>query len=364
MWQLAKMPLKELHLDDVSLAFFLKYFHFPGLQRLSWAGMGWCDNPDQLLWFRPHSPASNAGQRLLLANDRARFTEIQYLSVSSPSIPLEKLKLFFQACVSLRRFETRYMSERMDAQYTVADLQRLLDIQAESIRKIALGHILYRNGYSPGDCKDMIDFTRMPQLERLSLNADNVFCLDPEYFAAMICAPRLGYLIIEFESEAQYGVSSRCLQQSTHDWLVRFSTAHSTRGTNSSPKLCLHLDGGLDHPFIDYRTFDSTEELFIRWPYPWDYLEAAKQKLEADGVELTWTTPSDTKEEWQKRLLREWKDRHLSFKERYAHFFFVADDELAEDESSRAESDHDHNPRQRRFCQEFLEQNARRPCVH
>ena len=256
------------------------------------------------------------------------------------------------------------MCETEDAQYTVNDLQQLLDIQAESIREIALGHIFDRNGHCPGDCRDMIDFTRMAQLQRLSLNADNVFCLDPEYFAAIICAPWLTHVTINFDSEAQYGVYSSRLKQSTHDWLVRFATARFVQVTKPSRKLCVHLGGGLDYPYIDHRTFDTAEELFIEWPYPWDYLEAARQKLEACAIEMTWTMPEVTKEEWRTRLLSEWKDRHLTWDERYPREDSVADIEVLENRSSRAESYHDHDPRQRRFCQEFLVQHARRSCVH
>lgn len=358
LWQLTKMPLKELCFQEISLAFFLKYFHFPGIKRLSWSRMSWSDDPERLVALFS-GEASEFSVSVAIAKDREKSLDLEELSISNPYIPVDKLELLLRACKSLRRFDFGYWLT-MDKRYTVPNLQRLLDVQAHSMRETNLGHI-FESSQGGIEREMMIDFTSMSQLNWLSLNADNVYCLDPAYFAMMVCAPRLQYLTINFESEAEYGVYSSRLNQLLYEWLVDFAVTWSSFTQSMHEKLRFHLDGGLDWS-IDDRTFDPTEG-YVR-PWPWDYLEAAKRAVATHGIELTWTQPLEYKKEWRKILLESWERTHFPPEERHYSGDLESEVESIEYKSRMNVVKHEHDPRQQRLCRGFLIPHSRRPCVH
>lgn len=285
-WQLVKMPLKHRNFTDASLPFFFKYFHFPGLKRLSWLDMSWGKDPDQLMALYSESSAPASRESHLLASERVQSLDLQELSTYNPSLPADKLKTLLVACKTLRSFKLRYLGDQEDEFYTEADVQQLLDLQGESLREITLGHICHTENSYLWLVGGMIDFSRMPQLERLSLNADDVFAADPRLFASTLLPPRLKRFTIQFDTESQHGNCSREIDQCTHDWLVNFSIARSESMLGRETELNIHVRGHLEVLYINgFSDFDPAKGFPAR--YPWDYLKEAKLAVERYSITLT-----------------------------------------------------------------------------
>ncbi|KAK4692575.1 hypothetical protein P7C71_g4657, partial [Lecanoromycetidae sp. Uapishka_2] len=174
-------------------------------------------------------------------------------------------------------------------QYTLSAVQQILNLHRESLQDIRLGII-------PGGGQDIPDFSAFSDLQRLRLNTFNLMGISPLEASRKLAAPSLSYLHIEFETEDQHPEQVEDFATYEVRWLEEFVALLKPSGDTATSKLEKIFVGFL--PIFALWYFPSTDDA----PWPWDYLDEAAQVVTKRGVTLNYTTPTCTREDWDRML--------------------------------------------------------------
>lgn len=338
--------MRKLHLSSstlpVSLACLLKHFDLSTLQLLSGNDIGWNSDPDQLVVRSREPLLANFEPDPGLLDQLLPLTNLETIVLGGPDAPAGMLKPLFMFPKSLRKFDLHHIGWGVHINsYTTHAIQKLVDLQAGSLREFSLGNFAAWAPNADGTYEpQMLDVRHMPNLEKLSLNAHLVLNCLPTYVAAMISAPRLRCLQIAFDSEDQHDEIAD-LNETRRKWLTEFAIAWSRKRRGEGGNLEVFLDGYIEA----YSTY-TYDPVVGHGPWAWQEHEAAKQELATYDIKLSWTEPEYTEAEWQAKTIRahEEHERERLRSKAGLHGY----------DRSRQFDEHVHDARQLRICRLFM----------
>lgn len=336
---------------SISLAYLFKHFDLSNLEQLSASDVGWDADPNLLVVRSPRSLLPEFEFEMSFLDELSPLTNLQTIILGGPNAPAGSLKPLLMSPRCLRSFVLHHIGwgNHINS-YTTHAIQKLVDLQAGSLREISLGRFAAWKPSAVGTYKpQLLDVRHMPNLEELSLNASLVLDCQPAYLAEMISAPSLRFFEIEFDSEDQHCDPAN-LDEARQQWLVDFSVGRSQNTSSVPTGLEVHLNGHVEaHTSYSYDPGVG----YGRWA--WHDHVATKQELVKYGVNLSWTVPEYTQEEWQAKNMQahEVHERESVRRKAGPH----------NDDHSREFEDQIHDAMQLRICRLFLSDTPSF-CVH
>ena len=264
-----------------SLQMVFTYFNMPSLRELNLKryGVSTDDSPGTA-WRRVGFSSA-----LTQAVSNIRHRNLTTLNLSDPDTTPAVTETLMQLSDRLTTFSLTFMG----GDHTPSALQRILDIHCQSLQHITLGPLggVYwqdRVFHTVG----IPDFTAFPHLRTLSLSDMNLFHETPSMASTKLSAPQLRCLEINFNTEDQISESPLDFGKEHMRWIVDF-VAHHAANTRALEDIHIQFD--------PYNWWSPDTTCDRTWP--WTYMEQARNELSGWNVQLTHSTPTWTKQEWE-----------------------------------------------------------------
>lgn len=176
---------------------------------------------------------------------------------------------------ALQHFEYPYRSSTSSTSY----VENFLSWHKDTLKGIVLG-----NRYSTKIGSKLIDVTKFPVLHELTLSRWPFNYEFSEETGQMLLAPQLRKFTWDFTVYEEHSESWSFINDEVVEWLRQFCLWAVLKQS----KLCqIHIIYRPD--YWDYRGAKQ---------YPWDILDRLKDEISRQGIELTYTEPTITRESW------------------------------------------------------------------
>jgi hypothetical protein len=284
--------LETLHLHYPSLHLIFEVFGPLPLKNLYLHryGVGKSATDPSSQW-RPELSISQHNLESLLPPTRFHTGSLTSLTLHDPSAALHVTEHILRLPKRLEHLSiTSLITAFRWSEYNCAAIQHFLSIHQQSLKSITLGNI-----HSPRGTKRLTpNFTSFPCLEKISMSAHDIICQEtPSIALSKLAAPLLRSLSLSYCSEHEPIERFEDFQAEQVNWLREFA---SLRKESPSSKLVeLHINFSPKHCRV------SDNEVIPPWP--WEYVEQAKQAVAEFGMTLEYEDSSrhfQSREEWNK----------------------------------------------------------------
>ena len=279
--------------DGPNLQMVLDHFNCRALKKLTLSryGIGQDDRPDAPR-HPIHPPLSKDAMERFSILAHSRSSLITTLELNDPSASPHCSRILLNWPARLVRLSLSQLAgSTYWSDYTSGAVERILDIHRDSLQLIEVGVIPGRRDQRETRFANSIpDFSRFPCLHEVYLSAYNILAEKPSKAAAKVSAPVLRHLGLRFCTEDQVRESFRDFSQDQVQWMADFASEKS----NPNNKLqSVFIDF---HPVIDILREDEAPI------WPWDYLQQAEKEMSQYHIEMKWSEPDFTQDEWDQRL--------------------------------------------------------------
>ena len=210
-------------------------------------------------------------------------SSIEKLTLCEPYAPPAVIELLVAWPRALLSIEFRSLNfSPLD--YNSHHLQKILDTQHRTLRKISIGNYGRLGGRS------IPDFCFYPCLRDLHISMYNLLEERPSNAATKLSSPQLSYIRGDFATEDQHQARWNAFEQGELDWMRQFIGYRDVSGARLAALQSIEIHLHPDPPY-------SGED--IEWP--WEYLEKAKEVVEKEGVEFV-SEPSWTRGRWRRLI--------------------------------------------------------------
>ncbi|THC98620.1 hypothetical protein EYZ11_001898 [Aspergillus tanneri] len=274
-------------------------FHdVPSLRELHLTRWGWSrENRLHTGWSQNDNVMVRAEDLLqALPFHRQRTANFTVLSLQEPNTSFMVTECFLHWPVRLEELSLKSLCHSHYADnYQTANLQKLLDVHRQTLRKITIGVIPQQDGGIP-------DFSDFPCLEELHLSAYSIYHdLDETPWTAYnkLAIPSLRYLVIDFSTEDQHSESWTDFYEDQLDWTEDFLELIAPGLNTSPPESRLRNIHIIFNPKLPWRPME------LIWP--WHWLGEAARVANTYEISLTYSTPGWTMadyEQTQERMRR------------------------------------------------------------
>jgi hypothetical protein len=270
-----------------TLEMIFKTFSLPNLKRLkleSYQLSGYYFDP--ILPFRNHYTAEPMTEKILddlqapFGDHRSSVKTLELLDPRCQPIVTGYILRGYSHLVDLTL--TCFSRRAMDY-YSTDEVQKLLNLHSKSLRRIKLGY------YAQGKAA-MPNFNEFPCLEEVYLSAYNVLQTENTEALGKLCAPKLRLLALGFNIEDEYidihngfkftriapGVGH--IASNIALWIQHFALFRRLD----------YQEVRLGKVTIDFKSSEAPNDS-VEWP--WEQLEAARQKASADGLAVEYLKP-------------------------------------------------------------------------
>ncbi|MCJ1431890.1 hypothetical protein MMC27_001246 [Xylographa pallens] len=285
---LATHPLRQLslsgHSSGPALKMLLDYFSLSTLQYLYLSRYGVTTGQPAAEWKRTILvPVSQDVLDQFLPPHRLYTSPLTTIILSDPSTPPEVSAHLLRWP---RRLETLTLTglnhSVYNGDYTLPGIQRMLDVQCKSLKRIHLG--IFRGG-SP-------DFSAFSCLEWLSISMWQLQETEPAIVFRKLAAPRLRVLRISFSPEDQHSESHTDFTQPVVNWFSDFAACKTKNSAATA--------SGLETILVVFKPNIGSwlGREILDCPWPWDNLEEAARRVSEHNITLTYDEPTCTRQIW------------------------------------------------------------------
>ena len=284
-WPILKMAaalpcLTKLYIsgfiDGPAVQIILHYFNLPTLTELRVSRLSFSSNDNmQTKWRHIIHPSLAAIQKAFTSSHAT--SAVTSLTLEEPDCSPSVIRSFMNWPAHLERVSLSYLCHSAYApEYTPDTIQNVLDCQQKSLQHISIGIIPVRGFGIP-------TFTAFKQLTTLQLSKYNLLVVEPCQAYRMLAAPSLQRLTIHFNTEDQHQTHHSEFGTEQALWFQRFAECKKPPW-----RATIHIDFAPDLPWGE---IDQP-------PWPWTYLEQARQSFERHDMRMTWTTPPTDRQGW------------------------------------------------------------------
>lgn len=255
----------------------LKYFDLPTLKELSMSRWTWADEGCLgRQWGRTYYPSTGELDEVFSAHWGSGTVTSMYLSEPDASVAVTESLLRWPA--RLTSLSMTYLCHSANGgDYSTHAIERILETQRRSLKHITLGII-------PSIGSGIPDLSSFPALETLQLSDHNIFDETSPQASRKLAAPHLRRLTVSFCTEDQHDTQSSAFGPDQVRW---FETFAKCVAPERSPKIRILFSPGL--PW-------GADRVVI---WPWTYLDQAVQALTVMGVDMTYSQPCVSRQEWE-----------------------------------------------------------------
>ena len=289
---LATHPLQRLNLSGQcsgpGLRMLIDYFSLSTLQHLYLSRYGVTTGQLAAEWRRSIVvPISQDFLDQVLPPYRLYTSPLTSMILNDPSTPSEVTAHLLRWPSRLERLTLTGLNHSVyQEDYTLPAVQRMLDVQCKSLKRIDLG--IFRGG-AP-------DVSAFPCLEWLSISMLQLQDTEPATVFMKLAAPRLRVLRMSFSPEYQHSESHTDFAQSEVDWFSDFAACK----TKNSAATASHLETILVVFKPNIGSWLGIE--LLDCPWPWDYLEEAARRVSEHKITLTYGEPACTRQDWHELM--------------------------------------------------------------
>ena len=267
-----------------SLQMILKHFSLPTLKELSLAyyGLGNGEKPGAQKY--PSSDTAHEDLKLLISS--APPCNVTTMVLERPSAPAHVTRSFLQWPARLTSLTMRcIINSACDADYTVDNVQGILDDHHHTLQNIGLGILAH-------GIRSLPDFSSFMSLEWLQIHGYNLFGASSCSAASRLKAPQLCSLGISFNTEDQHQTSPQEFGPDKIGWLEGFFD-HMTPGANKLKTVFVEFEP-------EARLSDAERTNNDTWS--WSYIDQAVGIFAAHNVAMTYTQPHIPRKEWDQAV--------------------------------------------------------------